>query len=481
MTKRPGIRKTISSGVNAPLQTILAAAAALVISPFVAAQQDPAQTRHPEVDAPAPQPLPLVEERYLVNKFPDKPSVQPSLSIPLDPLGFTPPGAIYLGARNSLASLDFLDEDHLLFTFRVPGLLHRDTSNGEESDERQIRAIVLALPLGAVAAEAQWTVHDRVRYLWPLKNGHFLLRNRNNLLEGDATLKLKPYLDFPGNLLWLELDPTQKFMVTNSREPVAKPANSGAPANGSSSAGSNSGQVPSPATASASMTDDSDSDSDDNSTPDFVVRILSRDTGDVLLVTRSRTAVHLPINSAGYLENLRGGGQHWMLNLSFFTGGSRMLGSVETNCQPIEDFLSEDEIFVTGCGPAGESKLVAMTTGGRTLWASQAPSSEVWPQLAVASSGLRLAWETLDTDHPVNSFAPLGTEDIKEQSVAVFDAATGDIAMVSPVSPILDTGGNVAVSPSGRRVALLNAGAIQVFDLPAPPPLPAITDKHPTH
>ncbi len=61
--------------------------------------------------------------------------------------------------------------------------------------------------------------------------------------------------------------------------------------------------------------------------------------------------------------------------------------------------------------------------------------------------------------------------DVKEQSVTIFDAANGDIAMVSPVSPILDAGGNVAVSPSGRRVALLNAGVIQVFDLPAPPPL----------
>jgi hypothetical protein len=69
-------------------------------------------------------------------------------------------------------------------------------------------------------------------------------------------------------------------------------------------------------------------------------------------------------------------------------------------------------------------------------------------------------------------FAPMGTEDVKEQSVTVFDAATGDVAFVSPLSPMLDAGGNVAVSPSGRRVALLNAGAIQVFDLPPPPALP---------
>jgi len=37
---------------------------------------------------------------------------------------------------------------------------------------------------------------------------------------------------------------------------------------------------------------------------------------------------------------------------------------------------------------------------------------------------------------------------------------------------VLDAGGNVAISPSGRRVAVIVSGAIQVFDLPPPPPLP---------
>src|ERR1700733_1410061 len=66
----------------------------------------------------SPTPSPLVQQRYLVTKFPDKPSIPPAFSIPLDPLGYTAPGAIYLGARYTLASLDFLSEDRLLFTFR---------------------------------------------------------------------------------------------------------------------------------------------------------------------------------------------------------------------------------------------------------------------------------------------------------------------------------------------------------------------------
>ncbi len=435
-------------------------AAAVILS---SAQEEIPPAPAPAVSAPTPnstEPEPksssTVKERFLVDRFPDQPSLPPVFSIPVGPLGFSAPSANYLGTRNSMASLDFLDENRLLFTFRIPGLLHRDRLNSDDGSERQIRAVVLSLPKGTVEAEATWTVHDRVRYLWPLRNGHFLVRDRNNLFEGDGELTLKPYLDFPGPLLWIELDPGQHFLVTNSDEPTAKD--------------SKTGDTLSPATASAAVTSDQDSGANGEA-PNLVIRILRRDSGEVMLVSRVRKAVHLPIDSAGYLENLRSRGMDWILNFRYFTGGSRMLGRVESNCEPDDEFLSEQEILATTCGPSGESSVVAVSTAGKTLWETKAPPTEVWPQLAVAANGSRLAWETLDTTHSLYAYAPMDAGDVKEQSVTVFDAANGNIAMVSPVSPILDAGGNVAVSPSGRRVALLNAGAIQVFDLPAPPPV----------
>jgi hypothetical protein len=405
--------------------------------------------------ASGPHSRPL-KERLIPDHFPAQPTVAPSWSIPVDPLGFSPPGAIYLGSRNALASLDFIGEDKLLFTFRVPGLLHRD---GIAGGERQIRAVVLSLPQGAVEAEAVWTVHDRARYLWMLKDGHFLLRDGDTLLLGDPSLKLKPFLQFPGPLLWLELDPTEQFLVTDSHEPAktaAKP-----------------GEVPSPATASATM--DSDQAPTD-SAPDTVVRVLRRDSGKVMLVSRVRTTIHLPINSKGYLEELRSQGWGWTLNLSFFDGGSRLLGGVESRCDPTDDFVTEQEILVTACAPDGSDKLVAMTTAGRSLWVDQTPSVAIWPEVTIAPSGLRIARETLGVSHAVNTYAPIDSDDIKGQWVTVYDAATGDLALEAPLSPPLDSGGNVAISPSGRRVAVLNAGAIQVFELPAPPPLPASGD-----
>jgi len=133
-----------------------------------------------------------------------------------------------------------------------------------------------------VEAEALWTVHDRARYLWVLKSGRFLLRDRENLELGDATLELKPFLRFPGPLLWMEMDPSQQFLVTNSSEPLAaqKPED-----------------VPSPFTASASTTEDGQKP---EGQPELVVRILRRDSGQVMLVSRVRSAVHLPINADGY-------------------------------------------------------------------------------------------------------------------------------------------------------------------------------------
>jgi hypothetical protein len=436
------------------------------------------------VDAPTPdaktaQSQSPVKERFLTDHFPEQPSAPPKWTISIDSLGFSAPGAIYLGARNALVSLDFLDEDRLLLTFRVPGLLHRDTANGTDSDEREIRAVVLVLPQGTVETQTTWTVHDRVRYLWMLHDGHFLLRDRNTLFEGDSSLVLKPFLDFPGSLLWIELDPTKQFLVTNSREPAAAAAKSGISADGSTLAQSNPDQSTNPSMAAADDGSDQDTETADNSVPPLVVRILRRKSGQVILVSRTRTAVHLPINSEGYVENLRGRETEWLLNLGYFTGGTRLLGRVDSTCEPQDDFLSDQMILVTACGSEGESKLIAMTTGGRTLWISGAPATQVWPHLSVAANGSRFAWTTLDTTHAVNSYAPMGTDDIKEQSVTVFDTANGNIPLVSPLSPMFDAGGNVAISPSGRRVALINNGAVQVFDLPPPPPLPVTAETHP--
>jgi hypothetical protein len=401
----------------------------------------------------APEPSRAMKGNALPEQLPDKPSQPPAFSISVEPLGFSAPGLAYLGQNNSFVSLDFLDENRLLFSFRVPGLIRRDgrgraaaENEAAQYDERQIRAVVLALPAGTVEAEALWTVHDRARYLWMLSGGRFLLRDRDNLEQGDATLELKPFLRFAGPLLWLEMDPTQQFLVADSREP-AKAAQTAANPFGSQEL------LPGTPTGDA----------------DLAVRILRRDSGQVMLVSRARSTVHLPINADGYLESLRGRGDQWLLNLNYFNGGSAILGHIDSTCSPLFDFLSQREVLVTTCTALGAGKLVLMGTDGRRLWEAQTSEATVLPLVVRAPDGSRLVREALAVAHPVHGRTSIDQDEIKGQLVEVLDAADGKVALEATASPVLDAGGNVAISPSGRRVAVLNSGAIQVFELPPPP------------
>jgi hypothetical protein len=73
-------------------------------------------------------PLPSDQFPERKHRFSDKLSERPSLplylSIPVQPLGFS----FHVGRHNCLASLDFLDENRLLFTIQVLGLMNRDQS-----------------------------------------------------------------------------------------------------------------------------------------------------------------------------------------------------------------------------------------------------------------------------------------------------------------------------------------------------------------
>ena len=146
-----------------------------------------------------------------------------------------------------------------------------------------------------------------------------------------------------------------------------------------------------------------------------------------------------------------------------------MLGHVNSMCPPNVDFISQRELLVTACDGGGGRRLVAMSASGHRLWEDLSSPQAIWPLLVMAPDGSRLVRETLAVNHEVNAYSPIDFEDIKGQLVRVFDAATGQVALDAPASPALDAGGNVAISPSGRRVAVLNAGSIEVFELPAPP------------
>src|SRR5450631_3596898 len=150
---------------------------------------------------------PRVKKHKTPDRLPPVPTLSPSFKIPAAPFGYGTPGVTYLGRNQSLIALIFLDEDHLLFSFRATGLMERETDEARASAPRQMRGVVLKIPDGKVESEATWTLSDRGPYLWPLKDAHFLLRDRDGLQLGDASLQTKPLASLPGQFLAVRLDP----------------------------------------------------------------------------------------------------------------------------------------------------------------------------------------------------------------------------------------------------------------------------------
>ena len=492
------------------LPCILAAAA------LACARQAPAQ-QLPDLFAPQVQ---AKKHDHASQKPPEGPASHPYAEIPLQPLGFAPPSIFHLGDRWVQSSLDFLDEDHLLFTFRVPGLVVRDPLSSETGDQstategRNIHAVVLALPSGRVEAEALWRLHDYATYLWPLSGGRFLLRDRNMLQIGDGSLHLEPFLRFPGAVRYLELDPAQTMLVTQNFEPRpgvepesstepngAISGNLAANHNPNSSHGSDHGSdqgssaapsvLPMPGSNSNNPhSNNSGSNNPDSNNPDKAdkqskpekqelstyLRLFRMSDRKILTTTQIPGGlVHVAIDAQGFYDVSRTSLNTWQILYHTFDGPEITIDQIQSNCSPPLDVLTQGVVLASACDDSGGRQITAITRDQRTLWHSQSSPTHIWPLLTASANGLRLARATLDVSHAVTPSSPLDeVSDIRGQTIQVFDVATGKLALVAPAKPVMDGGGNFALSPSGNRFAAINAGAIQIYDLAPAPPLPAI-------
>ncbi len=371
-------------------------------------------------------------------------------TIPAAPLGFAPPAAHYLTHHVAQMSLDFLDEDHLLFTFRVPGLIPRPVAGGQIPPyERHIRAVVVQISTGQTQAEDLWTLHDTDHYLWMLGNGHFLLRDGNLLRIGDASLRLQPFLRFPGPIDTIETDPFDHFLVADTEEQSTLPVK----------------KRPSLLSTTGSATEPPPTD--------FLVRVIDLATRKVVLFSHTEGVIHLPLSENGYYQIQRSEGLNWMVSYSDLQGQGMPYWQVESVCMPPLDPVAPGLVLATPCGDDGSRALVMLSRATKSvLWHVDIPATSVWPVLARSASGLRIARATLELSQPVTAGNPIDPEDIRGQKVAVYNTADGVMEFVVDADPPLDAGGNFALSPSARRVAVLRQGSLQVFDLPAPPPLP---------
>lgn len=386
---------------------------------------------------------------------------QPAVTIPVQPLGFEPPSLFYMAARPSELTLNFIDATHLLFTFRVNGLLARHPGDHAREGDQLIRADVLDLNTGKVVRQAQWTMHDRSRYLWALSGGKFLIRRGETLFRTGSSLQLKPWLTSPLPLLYVSVSPDRRQIAVEQQEPPTVP----------------------------SLAPAVDLRGDPLDLPARVrITVYRAATRSILFTSETPHPVALPLVRHGFVQALeRGASDDWVLRrVSILPaplptpkpGQSARVSyqdifTLHSKCDPSLLPLSATAVLAGCAGDGQDHPMTALNLAGQPLWNQWWQARYLWHTVAYAEDGSRFALGSLITDHPYASTATLDPQSIQGQIVGVFDTQTGRLLLVRHAQPIVSAGQNFALSADGRLFAILRRQAIEVYRLPPAPASPA--------
>ncbi len=367
----------------------------------------------------------------------------PSERIDTVPLDYHPLSSFYLLSRSSSSSLDFIDSQHLLFTFRATGLMKRLPDCLPDDEDQLIRALVVHLPDGKIERTAEWRMHDRGRYLWALGNGKFMVRQRDSLGITDASLEMHPFLQASTPLRLVKLSPDARLLLVETdleKHTEEEHRRLAAEAGAEGLFGPR---------------------------EDVQLTVLRISDRSVLLRARALSISDIPIISEGYIETLAAQGDHWMLRYRPFSGEPTVIANVASSCRPNENPLNDQTTVVTVCANRSDDHILqAISLQGKTLWTYRWDSHYIWPTTAASQSGRRIAFSTLRVSRPVSTYDPFDETEVQAQRVDVLDTETGRLELTQYATPALSAGQNYALSPEGDRFAVLRDNAIEIYNLP---------------
>jgi hypothetical protein len=315
-----------------------------------------------------------------------------------------------------------------------------------DDQDQVIRAMVLDIKGGKAVEETQWRMHDRQRYLWPLRDGLFMVRQRNSLFLTDKRLELRPYLQFDSPLQAIEIAPDRKLMVIEVQKVVV---------------------------ADKEPTNPIESSPFFSPTPAHHTRtalfVLRPGEQTVIAQSETRKSVDLPLLTDGFLSLLEGREPgKWVIQKQIIHNDPEPLAEFKSSCPPTLFTVSDAVTLAVGCPPkgGGDHTVSALSSTGQVLWQDKWKQRYIWPTFDYAEDGSRFAFGSLQLNRDIGFMDYFGADDVVAQMVGVFDTKSGKLELTKDASPVVSAGHNYALSHDGRRFAILREGAIEIYDLP---------------
>jgi hypothetical protein len=366
------------------------------------------------------------------------------LRIPLEPLGYQALVQEFLLAGSSMLTVDFVDNDHLLVTFGVRRLMPRVADDPVDDEDRTVEAVLVALP-GKVLARTEWRLHDRSQYLWNLGHGRFLLRRRDQLNVIDPLHAASPEEIFAETpLLHMDRHIVAILVSSDCDLLTLETTKWGGAAQGSGF----------------------------SADPDPVQISFYRlvDQGPMpggLLVSaagtiRTRTAIALPLTTAGRLDVLEGGKNRWLFNFDEHAGKVDELAAWDTSCFPRPTFVGHAEFVAFGCrGGTDKLDLAGFNLKGEEMWQQNFYDSHVSPTFAFAPAAGRFALGRTIVSGDFDPELALPASMVTGQEVRVYQSYDGKQLFKIDLTPVERAGQNFALSPDGMHLAAVRETTVR--------------------
>jgi hypothetical protein len=367
------------------------------------------------------------------------------LRILLQPLGYQTIQPEFLLAGHSMLTVDFVDNDHLLVTFGVRRLMKRLADDPVDDDDRTIAALLLDLPSGKVMARTEWRLHDRAQYLWNLGHGRFMLRVRDRLAmiapmqaaSPDEAFREVPLLHSDRHIVAILLSSDNDLLTLETTKwgMGAGAANEGF-----------------------------------STDPDPVqigfYRLVSGGANGLLVTSagtiRTKTAVSLPLTTAGRLDVLDGGKDRWLFNFDEHAGKVNELAAWDSTCFPQPVFVGHGEFVAFGCrGGTDKLDFAGFNLKGEEMWQQNFYDSHVSPTFAFAPEAGRFALGRTMVNGDFDPEMPLPAAIVSGQEVRVYQSYDGKQLFKMTLTPVARAGQNFALSPDGLRLAVLRESVVR--------------------
>jgi hypothetical protein len=400
----------------------------------------------PPPPPPAPEPIDETDICSSVCNSGEDSSLSPrtiasNYRLPITNLGFAANANRPVTSFGYGATLTYLDESNLLFTFDPHKLRHRVGVGILNEPVRTVRAVLIDPKTHAIKHVYEWEIYGQGQYLWPAGPGRILVHVNRQLSLLGPTLKPIQTLPLEGTLDWASVSPSgDHFVVGTIHERHTEPLH-------------------------RLIVEHTGFDPEE----DIDVRLYDSDFKLVFSTRQSSTDRPAILSDFGELRLHPVSPHRWQLDEERWDHTTRHLITTTSYCRPSISAQSSGQLFLAGCTDvAGLRWYRMLRPDGHPVLKRNVTAGEI-EHSADTSAPTEFAIRVIKTTQPLYPGKAFNKIDLDSEEISVYRARDGHQIFTTRTGDMPLMVQSFALSPTGHNIALLDNQSISFYTVGSSP------------